>query len=164
LTEGQLHALGTDRETKTWIDSWRRRQAAAAERTARVATAKAPPRLAAAPRDTLKAPRPFAAGADLHTWLKENAARSAPVSLVRVLIEVLSEEHRALEQRIAALEAKPKGLAYVGVWRDDQTYMENDCVTRAGSLWICKVNHCRAVPGTDGGGGMWVLAVKRGTP
>ncbi len=60
---------------------------------------------------------------------------------------------------MAELEAKPN-VAYKGVWEAGRDYMNGDAVTKAGSLWICRLNHLSSEPGVDFTG--WTLAVKKG--
>jgi hypothetical protein len=67
----------------------------------------------------------------------------------------------ALEHRLAALEARPAGLKYCGVWTDGENYAVGDVTTRSGSMWVSKLAENRSIPGADGGVG-WTLAVKHG--
>lgn len=65
-----------------------------------------------------------------------------------------------LKERIAALEARPRGLSYEGVWRAGAAYETSDCVTDHGGLWIAE-RPTTARPGDLNSG--WRLAVKRGS-
>ena len=65
----------------------------------------------------------------------------------------------ALEQRLAALEAKPS-IKYCGTWAANGDYTVGDATTHKGSLWICKANHVQSEPGVDFV--CWQLAVKKG--
>jgi hypothetical protein len=65
-----------------------------------------------------------------------------------------------LERRIRELEERPT-LKYLGTWSADESYNIGDVVTRQGSMWHCHTNHCRSMPGDDGGIG-WRLCVKSG--
>lgn len=66
-----------------------------------------------------------------------------------------------LLERIAALEAQPKGLDYRGVWQRASSYDRNEGATHDGSLWISLRDDVRGVePGTDSAA--WQLAVKKG--
>jgi hypothetical protein len=66
----------------------------------------------------------------------------------------------ALEARVAALEARPPGVAYKGVWDSSEVYRRGHFVTRAGSIWHCERDHNRGlIPGVGDG---WKLAVKHG--
>ena len=67
----------------------------------------------------------------------------------------------ALEARIKALEAQPRGLVYKGIWSAGEIYAPGDCVTRQGGMWVCKVHQCQSKPGDNAGVG-WQLAVKSG--
>jgi hypothetical protein len=75
--------------------------------------------------------------------------------------EPLNARLDALERRVAELEAHPKGMEYQGTWSDGEVYQKNDCVTRQGAMWVCRVNDCQSIPGADEGIG-WTMAVKRG--
>jgi hypothetical protein len=64
----------------------------------------------------------------------------------------------AIVPRIEALERRPRGLRYCGVWRSDQRYVADDVTTHDGSMW-----HCRApTREKPGHGDSWTLCVKRG--
>jgi hypothetical protein len=78
-------------------------------------------------------------------------------------LELLSGVHgaklRHLEARIATIEQR-RSLDYLGVWRPDQPYARGDCVTRQGSLFVCRA---RTEPGdVPGQSDAWQLAAKRG--
>ena len=70
-----------------------------------------------------------------------------------------NEKVRALEERIAALEAKTaKTMRYSGVWSADKQYDEGMVATWNGSWWLC-LKHTTAKPGSDRSA--WQLTVKR---
>jgi len=64
----------------------------------------------------------------------------------------------ALEQRIAALEAKPAVLRYMGPFEQGREYSPGEFVTHRGSLWHAN-ERTNAKPGD---GAAWTLAVKAG--
>ena len=68
-----------------------------------------------------------------------------------------SKRIRELEARIVALEGKP-ALKYCGVHRDGKHYVAGSAVTRAGGLWVAKVD----TDHTPGDSADWQLGVKRG--
>jgi hypothetical protein len=77
------------------------------------------------------------------------------------------EEHKqgrmafdALMARLVALEARPVGVKYCGVWTPEQAYRVHDAVSHHGSLWIAKTNQAGSEPGADPIA--WQLAVKKG--
>lgn len=53
-------------------------------------------------------------------------------------------------------------LRHVGIWDAARDYHENDCVTCDGSMWRARADATDARPGTDAGGAVWQLIVKRG--
>lgn len=63
----------------------------------------------------------------------------------------------ALEERIAALEARPT-VKYLGVWKEGKAYVGGSMVTDKGSVWHAD----RATMQRPGASDDWVLAVKRG--
>jgi hypothetical protein len=63
-----------------------------------------------------------------------------------------------LESRIRALEQRPAGMKYVGVWRTGLGYEPGSVATYNGSMWHANVV-TTAKPGTNGD---WTLAVKHG--
>jgi hypothetical protein len=68
------------------------------------------------------------------------------------------EAARALEQRVADLEARPT-MQFKGYWDCDTAYEAGDCVSRGGSMWIAKSANIGVNPG---GAPQWALCVKRG--
>ena len=69
----------------------------------------------------------------------------------------LAERLDAIEKRIAALEAQPRGLKYLGVWDGQERYVPGDCVSDKG-LWICMAA-TRQRPGESRD---WQLAIRNG--
>jgi hypothetical protein len=112
---------------------------------------------------------------DEHPALKlldEQIARTpdgpATLKMLRVVVHAflvrvgnLEVADRNVDDRLTALEARPAGLKYCGVWTDGENYAVGDVTTRNGSMWVSKLNQNRSIPGADGGGG-WTLAVKHG--
>jgi hypothetical protein len=66
----------------------------------------------------------------------------------------------ALEIRVAELEAKPKGLDYLGVWQRAAVYSKNQGVTWDGSVWVCLRDGIQSQPNLDLKN--WQLAVRHG--
>lgn len=100
---------------------------------------------------------------------ERNSARPAPIGMVQVVVEEMGKlfgiakgKREALEQRVAALEARAsenKSLEYFGVFDGDQRYRRNSAVTYDGSVWISRTDN-PGVPGVDKAG--WTCAVPRG--
>jgi hypothetical protein len=65
--------------------------------------------------------------------------------------------------RIAAIEQRPKGLQYLGVWTRGTDYSPGDVTTDRGAMWVCKTATTDR-PGDLrlGGETHWQLAVKAG--
>lgn len=83
--------------------------------------------------------------------------RDAKIAEQRDQIAALIEHCQALERRLSAIESRPKGLQYRGVWSAGMTYSQGDTVSRRG-LWIA-MTVTRAMPGQSPD---WSLAVKDG--
>lgn len=62
--------------------------------------------------------------------------------------------------RLKALEDRPAGVQYCGVWQATATYEKNEAVTWDGSMWVSKTKNTAMKPGASPGA--WQLAVKRG--
>lgn len=84
----------------------------------------------------------------------ERALLSADPLDLLVIIEALSE-------RVRAVEARPVGLSYAGVWRAGEAYAKHTGVTHDGSVWVARTDYPSGEPGTPDSG--WQLAVKRGS-
>jgi hypothetical protein len=78
---------------------------------------------------------------------------------VRALFGQQRERISTLEQRIAALEARPLGVRYAGVWDAETDYAPDMAVSSSGSIWIARSPSRGLRPGE---GPEWQLAVKRG--
>jgi hypothetical protein len=79
---------------------------------------------------------------------------------IKMAAEPLAARIKALEAKIATLEAQPKAMQWCGVWRDGgATFEKNDVVTCDGSVWICK-QQTTAKPGTDDGQS-WQMMLRR---
>jgi hypothetical protein len=76
-------------------------------------------------------------------------------------IAALEQKIGELDDKIATLEAQPKGLDYHGRWERAVEYERHAGVTFDGSLWVAVTDRVRGVPpGSDPAS--WQLAVKRG--
>jgi chitodextrinase len=64
-----------------------------------------------------------------------------------------------LKERLKELESRPT-LRYLGIWNASRTYQPGSFITHSGSVWNCDVENTGVRPGD---GGIWRLAVKRGT-
>lgn len=82
------------------------------------------------------------------------------IAAVRDLFGRQAATIAALEQRVAALEARPLGVRYAGVWDADHAYVPDEAVTFRGSLFIALAPSSNVKP--EGAEGVWRLAVKRG--
>ena len=78
----------------------------------------------------------------------------------RQLLKFAREQRLELEERVAALEAKPT-LAYRGVWDGAKLYAPGTFITHGGSVWHSDVESRGVRPGE--GNSIWRLAVKRGS-
>jgi hypothetical protein len=117
----------------------------------------AAPAVVAEPRDP--------AGDDADYFTK-HAAEAATVGMVEAVIDAALDLHRkvgvkyrALEKRIAALEAKPKGLAWGGIWNEGEAHAKDTLATRSGSLWLAERDTVQQPGSPDSG---WRLILKRG--
>jgi hypothetical protein len=63
---------------------------------------------------------------------------------------------KPLEKRVSELEARPE-LRYIGVWSKDEQYVEGNCVTHDGNVFVCVAPKTKAKPGPSAA---WRLAVK----
>lgn len=82
---------------------------------------------------------------------------------IDVIAEVISQTvktHTApLIERLKALEDRPIGASYKGIFEDGATYRAGDLVTRSGALWLVVKDTClspAALPTS------WKLIVKSG--
>ena len=70
--------------------------------------------------------------------------------------KALEEKITALEKENAELRAKTDGVMnYRGIHEDNLIYRPDDCVTKAGALWIAKYETASKPPGPA-----WLLCVK----
>jgi hypothetical protein len=53
-------------------------------------------------------------------------------------------------------------MQYAGIWDCERDYEPGDMITSDGSLWLARSPHSAIRPGTDKGGAVWQLIVKRG--
>ena len=85
----------------------------------------------------------------------EDMGAAGSVLFVERVVKPLVARIEALERHIRETAT----MKYRGVWRDTDGYLPGDCVTHAGSLWVCNaINNAR--PGTAK---TWTLAVKKGS-
>ena len=63
---------------------------------------------------------------------------------------------KPLEQRVSELEARPE-LRYIGVWSKEEQYVEGNCVTHDGNIFVCVAPKTKAKPGPSAA---WRLAVR----
>lgn len=61
--------------------------------------------------------------------------------------ENLKARVQTLEDRIAALEARPR-MRYAGTWSESAAYAASELVTHGGSMWIA-LDATKGRPGTD---------------
>jgi hypothetical protein len=81
-------------------------------------------------------------------------------SIVRGIVRAVREKLDPLTSRVEALEARPVGVKYCGVWSSTATYAKDEAVTWAGSLWVALGKSTSMKPGDSPGS--WQLAAKRG--
>jgi hypothetical protein len=62
-------------------------------------------------------------------------------------------------ERVAALESRPQGVKYGGIWKSGETYAEGQLTTHAGGLWLA-TSPTTFAPGAEDSG--WKLIVKSG--
>jgi hypothetical protein len=72
----------------------------------------------------------------------------------------VAEELRKRDEKIKALEDKPPGLQYAGVYRPGASYPKHTGVSHQGSVWVARKDFPSKQPGEPNSG--WILAVKRG--
>ena len=83
---------------------------------------------------------------------------AAIVTGIKAATDPLTAHVRSIEQRLAALEAKPS-VKYCGVWKPGGAYAPGDAATHKGALWICKAA-TTGEPSKDFVG--WQLALRKG--
>jgi len=83
----------------------------------------------------------------------------APEMMERLIKPELAARLAALEQRLAALEARPQ-MSYEGTWDETKAYTAGSFVTHQGGLWVAEDTNIGVRPGA--GSRVWRLAVKRG--
>lgn len=101
---------------------------------------------------------------DFEALIQEYADTPAVIGVVAAvavtaLLDVVSKQGTKLK----ALEARPKGLQYLGVWTRGTDYSPGDVITDHGAMWTCKTATTDR-PGDLrlGGETHWQLAVKSG--
>jgi hypothetical protein len=72
-------------------------------------------------------------------------------------VKALSASLAASNARIKALESRPPGLTYRGVFETGTLYQKHEGVTSSGSLWVCLEGTSERPPSPK-----WQLAAKRG--
>ena len=82
--------------------------------------------------------------------MKSDAFVDAIVSTIKRSLEQPQARIAALEQRIAQLEAAPKGLTYTGTWQRAAEYRRHQGVTHKSQLWVVVSDATRDEPGTSG--------------
>jgi hypothetical protein len=74
-------------------------------------------------------------------------------------VSALQAQLDAAIERVKALEARPVGLRFVGVWQRGVTFQKDDGTVHHGSTWAA-VRETNREPGTPDSG--WILIAKRG--
>jgi len=62
-----------------------------------------------------------------------------------------------ISTRLAALEARPVGMSWAGVWQENKNYDVGCCVTIGGNVWHCNNALTSARPGASSD---WTLIAK----
>ena len=88
----------------------------------------------------------------LYTRAQHKAIRH----MFTMLAGLIHVQHRALDKRIAELEARPE-LRHCGVWRE-KSYKAASFVTHAGGLWLLT----KATKQRPGQSAAWTLVCKSG--
>jgi hypothetical protein len=74
--------------------------------------------------------------------------------------KTMAEELRKRDLKIKALEDRPPGLQYAGVFKPGASYPKHTGVSHQGSVWVARKDFPSKQPGEPNSG--WILAVKRG--
>jgi integrin beta 3 len=82
------------------------------------------------------------------------------IERVGALFSQQRERIAKLEQRVVALEQRPIGVIYRGLWDESVSYAPHEGVTHRGSVFVA-IEPSRGVK-PEGADGVWRLAVKRG--
>jgi tetrahydromethanopterin S-methyltransferase subunit B len=88
------------------------------------------------------------------------AMGEAVAEAILLAVKPLKKRVGELETRLAALESKPAGCSWKGVFHDGTIYTEGSLVTKAGGLWLCTREQTAATPGSNPE--CWRLVVKKG--
>jgi hypothetical protein len=86
--------------------------------------------------------------------------KSTPADDFELLGRFMAEALAPLQERIKALEDRPAGVEYKGVYRKGCSYSRNQATSHQGSLWIAVKDYPEKEPGEPSSG--WRLAVKKG--
>ena len=85
--------------------------------------------------------------------------RAKTISLIATCVadavRPLVAEIKQLRERIGALEARPVGLRYVGVWRRGESYHAQDVCTHGGAAWVAPFGDTGDEPGSPRLGNLW---------
>ncbi len=90
--------------------------------------------------------------------LDVDATAGALIDIIAANIAPLVAQVEQLQQRIAALEARP-ALKFVGPWRDGTNYLAGSIVQKHG-LWLAE-SDTHATPGEENSGWRLILKVAK---
>lgn len=102
----------------------------------------------------------FSTAAGLAAWVGNNELAAVPLIVWGHFVTTAREKRLALEQRVAALEARPApGVEYAGTHEVGKAYPGGQLVTKGGGLWL-SLRATNQTPGMDPLN--WKLIVKSG--
>jgi hypothetical protein len=96
----------------------------------------------------------------LHATNERNKERNVKIETLERRCAELESQLALGDARVKALEGRPAGISYEGVWSEGKAYRPGMFVTHSGSVWHSEQPSVSCRPGSDPM--FWRLAVKRG--
>ena len=100
------------------------------------------------------------ASMDLQRTVRAGDLMKAIEGISEAIAEHLDALEKRLEARLAAVEARPAGVRWIGTFKHGETYTAGGLVTDRGGLWLC-LAETTVRPGDSANA--WKLIVKSGS-
>jgi hypothetical protein len=97
----------------------------------------------------------------LHETNERNKERNVKIETLERRCAELESQLALGDARVKALEGRPAGISYEGVWDAAKVYARGTFITHGGSVWHAEQRSVSCRPGSDPR--VWKLAVKKGT-